>query len=225
MVEKKSFESAMESVFREKHRFFYRGFRDRNVEAPLTFSIIGITCGVFLVELYYTVATPAAAPVELVAYWFIHQPAVMWSIAPFVHRGVLHFGVNVLALVLVSPLEARLSRREFLILLLGTGFIPVYADGIKIVIVSSKPHAAAYGISGFVFGLLGFALVCLGWAYRRDGGLGNWEWIIAGLAVSAPVTVLVDLVTAYPDPLAFNVSHFGGLCIGILLGVVFRGRE
>jgi len=225
MEETKSFEEALESVFREKHRFFYRGFRDRDLEAPLTFTIIGITCGVFLVELYFTVATPAAAPVELVAYWFIHHPAVMWSIAPFVHRGVLHFGVNVLALALVSPLEARLRRWEFLILLFGSGFIPVYADGVKIAVVSSKPHAAAYGISGFVFGLLGFAVVCLFAAYRRDGGLRNWEWIIAALAVSAPVTVLVDMVTAYPDPLAFNVGHFGGLAIGMLLGVLFRAHE
>ncbi len=210
---------ALESFASEPHRFLFRAFVEDEIRTPYTYSIIGLSSGVFLLEGYLTFATAAVSIEQIVAYLFVHHPNLMWPIAPFVHQGLLHFGANIGGLYVVSPLESEISWRQYVLLLVSTGFAPVYADGIKIDLFASTEYAAAYGISGFLYGLLGFGTVHLYRTCQRQSGLSNREWIIVLLGVSAVISVLVDVSTAFPDPLALNIGHLGGVGVGLLLSI------
>lgn len=225
MGEKIGLRDAVQTFASEMHWFLYRAFINEENKAPYTFSIIGVVCGIFLVELYLTITTSAASSRQIVAYLFINYPEPMWAIAPFIHRGLLHFGANVAGLYILSPLESQISRRHYTVLLITAGFIPVYADGVKIALLSTKEHAAAYGISGFLFGLLGFGVVHLYSKYQSHSGLDNREWVIVLLGVSSIVSVLVNLVTAFFDPLALKIGHLGGISVGILFGIYHKWTQ
>ncbi len=141
--------------------------------------------------------------------WALHRHQA-WRLLSYgaLHSGLLHLGMNALALLGLGRItEAVYGGRRFLYLLmlctLGGGLLS-QLSGV----------ALSVGISGGVFGLMG-ALVAYGlWhravlppALREMFGRRLAPWIAVNLALGLPLSGVVD-----------NGCHLGGLVTGALLG-------
>ena len=134
----------------------------------------------------------------------------VWRVltAGFVHVGLAHLSVNVLALLALGVvLEPRLSRTTTLVLV----FVAMLGSALSSLALSAADVSA--GASGAVFGLVGGALVT-GWRARGWGALQ-----LGGLAGAAVALILVDAMgRAHVD--AWN--HLGGLFSGMAFAVVLQ---
>lgn len=189
--------------------------RDKSVEARYTTAVLGLILWFFVLEVALMMNSGAASTHDLVSYFFKYHPWLVWPIAPFLHRGMGHFAVNVLFIYLAAPVEERLSKLQYFGLLFLAGFLPVYAGGLKLVIFGQEPHVAAYGASGFGFGLLGYGLAAqMGTEWRMTPR----QWLIVLGGVAGVIVVLKNSVLAMGDPVALPLGHFGGLLVGISFG-------
>lgn len=189
--------------------------RDKSVEARYTTAVLGLILWFFALEVALMLNYGAASTHDLVSYFFKFHPWLVWPIAPFLHRGVGHFAVNVLFIYIAAPVEDRLSKLQYLRLLFLAGFLPLYADGLKLVIFGQEPHVAAYGASGFVFGLLGYGLAA---QMGNEWQLTPRQWLIVLGGVAGVIVVLKNGVLAMGDPVALHFGHLWGLLVGIGFG-------
>lgn len=184
----------------------------RNRPSPYTrLLILGVSL-IFLLELAVVHFLDAPSVKVLMDYLFIHYPLSMWVLAPFLHRGVGHFAANVGILWLLLPAESYLSDRSYGGLFFGAGVFSTYFGGWYLLMYGSKPNVAFYGISGFVYGLAGFALLYTVFSNR------SWkdaDWITFSIGLSALIVVGIDLLTAIGSPLALNPGHLFGFAFGI----------
>src|SRR5690606_4282942 len=115
----------------------------------------------------------------------------------FLHAGLLHLGMNMLLLWLLSQeLEPALGKARFLVLyatsLLGGSF------GVLVV----SPLSPTVGASGAVFGLMGALVV-----FQLRAHQNPWRSGIGGL-------VLINLVLTFAVPGISIGGHVGGLLAG-----------
>lgn len=176
----------------------------------LTWTVLAVAGWFFAVELAvalrYGVDTAA-----VVSYFFVEHPWVVWPLAPFLHRGVGHVALNLAAVYVAAPVERRLGASRYVALLFAAGYLPVYAEGVKLAVYGNSPNVAAYGISGFAFGLLGYGLVThVGSTWRLTP---RW-WLVVLGGVSAVLAVLQDALLAVGDPVSLHLGHLGGLLVG-----------
>lgn len=119
--------------------------------------------------------------------------------APFLHAGLWHLGLNMLALwILGGLLEPLIGRWRFVAVYLASalsGAVASYAFGSPVVI--------SVGASGAVFGLLGATLVSLR-RLNRD---------VSGVVVLLVINVGIGFVVPNIDWRA----HLGGLLAGLVL--------
>jgi membrane associated rhomboid family serine protease len=151
------------------------------------------------------------------AYSFLNYPEVAWPFSPLLHRNALHLAANVAMLVVLAPVEARLSRRGFLAFVAVTAYFSVLCGAVWSLTFTEKEYVAFYGISGTVFAMAGYGLV----ASVRDYRVGNEltaPLVYMGVAVIGAVGLDVwGLVTA--GPLALNMGHASGGMLGCLAGI------
>lgn len=184
-------------------------------EIRYTSWILFILLGVFVVEVVLMYQSGAESTYQLVSYFFKYYPAVVWPVAPFLHRGIGHFAGNLLVVYLAAPVETRMTKREFGILVLLAGYVAIFADGVKLFLFGSEPHVAVYGASGLGFGLLGYALA------QQLGSI--WEhtprwWVIYVASFTAVGMIVTNLLAAVSNPIAIKLGHLGGFTVGFLLG-------
>lgn len=189
--------------------------RDKSVETRHTTAVLGLILWFFVLEVALMMNSGAANTHDLVSYFFKYHPWLVWPIAPFLHRGIGHFAVNVLFIYIAGPVEERLSKLQYLGLLLLAGFLPVYADSLKLAIFGQEPHVAAYGASAFGFGLLGYGLAA---QMGTEWWLTPRQWLIVLGGVAGVIAVLKNSVLAVGDPAALSLGHLGGLLVGICFG-------
>jgi rhomboid protease GluP len=131
----------------------------------------------------------------------------------FIHAGILHLLLNMLALVSVGrQLEVMLGRVPFLISYLLCGLsgslVSTWWDGTRV----------GVGASGAIFGMFGLLLVVmaleqkLSWKDKR-AMLGNLGFVIA-----------INLGFGMTDGID-NAAHAGGLVAGLILGAVLMLRS
>lgn len=120
----------------------------------------------------------------------------------FVHFGLLHLGLNMVALVFLGrPLEQVFGKVKFLVLYLASAL-----GGSALFLVFARPLAnpnqetIAGGASGAIFGLFGALLVLQLYKVIRAGGL-------------LPILGL-NLVISFLVPGIGWQAHIGGLIIG-----------
>jgi membrane associated rhomboid family serine protease len=123
--------------------------------------------------------------------------------APFLHAGLWHVGLNMLALwVLGGSLEPMLGRWRFVAVYLLSGL-----GGATASYLFSDPGVLSVGASGAVFGLLGAILVALRRLNRDTSGV--------------VVLLLVNVVLGFAFPRIDWRAHLGGFVVGAALTVAF----
>ncbi|MFP5220488.1 MAG: rhomboid family intramembrane serine protease [Actinomycetes bacterium] len=119
--------------------------------------------------------------------------------AAFLHAGVLHLGLNMMALVFLGPpLESALGRGRFLALYLLSAL-----GGSVAAFLLAPPNTLGVGASGAIFGLFGAYYVVV----RK---LGGETGAIVGL-------LAVNLVVTFAVPFIDWRAHLGGLLVGTLV--------
>lgn len=175
--------------------------------APVvTYSIIGVTFVVFLLQLIPGLNVTASllfAPVYMSELAF--EPWRMLT-SVFVHSTgfILHVALNMYTLWIFGQLlEGLLGRGRFLALYLLSGLA-----GSVGVIWLAAPNTAVVGASGAIFGLMGAFLVI----QRRLGGNMTQLLVLVG----------INLVIGFiPGTNIAWQAHVGGLVGGALMGLIF----
>jgi membrane associated rhomboid family serine protease len=151
------------------------------------------------------------------AYSFLNYPEVAWPLSPFLHRDALHLASNVAMLVVLAPVESRLSRRRFLAFVTVTAYLSVLCGAVWSLTFTDKEFVAFYGISGTVFAMAGCGLVASVRDYRVGDEL-TAPLVYMGVAVIGAVGLDVwGLMTV--GPLALNMGHASGGMLGCLAGI------
>jgi rhomboid protease GluP len=137
----------------------------------------------------------------------------------FVHFGLLHFGLNMLAFYNLSrATEPAVGSARFTVAYVVSGIVG-FATSVVWGMVTGARMGLTAGASGAIFGVMG---LILGWLLRRKDP--RWKQfavqavlysMVFGFAVNASnVGVMVN-----------NSAHLGGLACGLLFGLVFGGRR
>lgn len=175
--------------------------------APVvTYSLIGITFAVFLLQL-----VPGLAITDRLLYAGVYSlPGNLepWRMITsiFVHSTglIFHVLLNMYTLWIFGQLlEGLLGRWRFLALYLIAGL-----GGSVGVLWLGDPRVAVVGASGAIFGLMGAFLVI----QRRLGGQTTQLFVLLG----------INLVIGFVP--GFNIAwqaHLGGLAVGALIGFIF----
>ena len=123
--------------------------------------------------------------------------------AAFLHGGLFHLFLNMLALVQLGPvLEAALGRLRFVAL-----YVLSAVGGSVLSYLLSDPRQLGVGASGAIFGLFGAYYVVV----RRMGG--ETRSLVVLLVVNVAITVSVPIIDWR--------AHLGGLVTGALIALAF----
>jgi membrane associated rhomboid family serine protease len=181
----------------------------------VTYALIAANLAVWGVGVLLGLAAGSAAGLTggdaLAALGGLYGPRVAagewWRIltAGFLHAGLLHVGMNMLALfVFGPPLEASLGRLRFSVLYLAS----LVAGSLGALLLS--PNQLTVGASGAIFGLLGALLV------GRPAGIR---------AAGVVPLLLINLVFTVAVPGISIGGHLGGLVGGLVAGGLLFNRQ
>ena len=130
--------------------------------------------------------------------------------AMFVHIGVVHLLVNMYSLWNVGGfVERLLGKPLFAAVYLLTGLAGSFAS------VMWRPSSISAGASGAIFGLFG---VVIGFTFRAREQLPPTT--VQSLRSSIVATLAFNLLFALSTPFLDHAAHLGGLCVGVLAGVM-----
>ena len=199
-----------------------------NAATPITSLLISINVLVFCAELAWQYKSGdkdfsliplggLAAPLVVAGEW--------WRIvtANFLHLGILHLGMNMVALLYLGKfVEYRLGsfRYLFAYLLAGLGSMATitYIDTRWM----TDPHLTV-GASGAIMGMLGTmgAIHLSGWRQAKVGAAARQ---FQAVLFSVGFQLVFDLTNGHTS----IVGHFSGLTIGFLVGMIllsFRTKD
>ncbi len=140
-------------------------------------------------------------------YWRLLTPV-------FLHGGILHLFMNVLALLIWGPIaEYFFTKKRYWLLLLGSGFLGCVAG-------FAFSSSSSVGASGAVFGILGAFL-----SIRSQ----NRAFFDRFFGIQILIYIGISLGMGFLQGSIDNWGHIGGLAGGYLLGLAFgfgpfRGR-
>jgi membrane associated rhomboid family serine protease len=181
-------------------------------------SLIVAVLLVYNAEIVVRLLLDAPAVRVVIAYSFLNYPEVAWPFVPVLNRDALHLGANVLMLVVLAPVESRLSRHGFLVFVAVTAYVSVLCGALWSLTFTEKEFVAFYGISGTVFVMAGYGLVATVRDYRAGEEL-TASLVYMGVAVIGAVRLdLWALVTV--GPLGLNMEHLSGMFTGISIGAI-----
>jgi rhomboid protease GluP len=128
----------------------------------------------------------------------------------FIHFGVAHLVLNMIALVMFGPLVERLfGSVNYLLIYLFAGIAGSLAS------LSWRPEINSAGASGAIFGILGALLA----AQLRAGGTFPTD-ILRPIRNTALLFLGWSVYAALKYKGIDNAAHLGGLAAGFLLGLV-----
>ena len=196
---------------------------------PATKAIIALTLLIFGAQVMSAIAREqfqslllGANPVDDLRFGTLYlvpgdpvvDPMVVLSTEPwrlltacFVHFGIIHFGLNMAALVQLARLaEPAIGSARFIIAYVVTGILGFACTVAHVVLF---PHATfTAGASGAVFGVMG---VILGFLVRRRDP--RWKtWAMQAVFYSLLFGFIIR---------ANNSAHIGGLLVGAAFGALF----
>jgi membrane associated rhomboid family serine protease len=183
----------------------------------VTFTLIGINVGVYLLQLLMgsglsanrgwiyehgvLVSTAVDSSGQLVG--VAHGDWWRLLTATFLHYGLLHLGMNMLVLWFIGPaLEEYFGHWRYLLVYVVSGL----AGSAGALIWS--PNALTVGASGAIFGIMGAAVVL---EARRI-------WVFGGQAMGL---VVINLAISFVIPGVSRGGHIGGLIGGALCALAF----
>jgi len=169
--------------------------------APVSFSIIGVTVGIFMLSMY-----PPAND------WLLQNLAMLgvaidagewWRIftAALLHANFIHIGFNMYALYLFGPrLEQQVGSAPFAAL-----YVAAAATGSLVSYQLGDPTIPSIGASGAIFGLFGAWLVA-SWKMRHTpGGQALFRQLFVLLAINIAIGFMPGIDWR---------AHMGGLLAG-----------
>jgi rhomboid protease GluP len=128
----------------------------------------------------------------------------------FIHFGIAHLVLNMIALVMFGPLVERLyGSVNYLLIYLLAGIAGSLAS------LSWRPEINSAGASGAIFGILGALLA----AQLRAGGTFPPD-ILRPMRNTALLFLAWSVYAALKYKGIDNAAHLGGLAAGFLLGLV-----
>jgi membrane associated rhomboid family serine protease len=146
---------------------------------------------------------------------FLVQPVTMFGTYAFLHGGLIHMGVNMIALFSFgTAIVNRIGQKRFLVVYAISALGGAVGFGLF-----SESSAPMVGASGALFGLLG---VWICWDYLDRRHHGDPLWVTLRALVFLVVYNLVFWLLLQGQ-LAWE-THFGGFVAGWLLAV-FWGRS
>jgi rhomboid protease GluP len=182
--------------------------------SPVTFTLIGVTGFVYLLQLVgqMTLGFDLVLELGLKDNALILGGQIWRLVTPvFIHAGILHLGVNMYSLFALGPAVERFFGPP--------RFLAVYLlSGVSGVIFSlAFSPAASVGASGAIFGLLG-ALATFLYLHQRLFGAGG------GMMLRQLVLVGALNLFASLSPGIDLWGHIGGLVAGITCTLYFGPR-
>ena len=185
-------------------------------DAPAAYALIAICVAAFLAQLG-TGGSIARGGGELVADGGFATPLIdhgeIYRVLTygFLHSGIFHLGLNMLALYFLGTLlEPAIGTGRFL----GIYVLSILGGALGVALI--EPEAGAVGASGGVFGLMAAAFLI-----ARQRGLD-------ALAAQIGFFVLINLVFTFSYPNISIGGHLGGLVAGgaaaMLLALIERRR-
>jgi membrane associated rhomboid family serine protease len=181
--------------------------------AVATYWIIGVTAGVYLLQLL--LATPVTA---LLLFNSAYLEPALGVVEPWralttllVHASWLHIGLNMLALWMIGRvLEPLLGHTRFVVLYLLAGL------GGSVAVTLLAPFTSVIGASGAIFGLFG-ALLVIG---RHIGANITSIAIIIGINFAFPF--VMGLLSGSMAAIQISwQAHLGGLIAGAAVGFIY----
>lgn len=174
--------------------------------------LIAVTVIVFLLQMAFPNVTDALI---LSSSSLISRPwGILTSI--FLHSGLTHLFLNMLALFFFGPLlERRIGSGRFLALYFGSGILAGLAQ------ILVFPGSAVLGASGAVFGLLGALTVIM------PDLVVILLFVPLKIIYVAALFAALDLfpvLTGTSDGVA-HIAHLAGLAIGLAAGFWFREKS
>ncbi len=162
----------------------------------LVFAWVAVTGGFASTQSLVDHGALAGVLVERGQYWRIVTAA-------FLHAGILHLGLNMLALYQVgSFLESLTGTVRYAVIYL----VAMIGSGIAVVLFSY--FDVTVGASGAIFGLFG-ALVALGLRLGKRG---------RSLVMQTLPIIGLNLAFGFAVPHISNAGHIGGLISGFVAG-------
>jgi membrane associated rhomboid family serine protease len=189
-------------------------------EAPVTRGLVAANVLVFLLIAGASGALWHLPGAALIAWGSNYGPLTLgaepWRMlsALFVHGGLLHVGLNMLALWQAGAVVEQLfGRWRFLALYLGAGLLASIAS------LGWRPEINSVGASGAIFGVIAALLVDL--RLRRDLlPRAVFRRMRSGLLSFLGFSLFAGLALPGID----NAAHLGGLVGGALLGYTLAPR-
>jgi rhomboid protease GluP len=146
------------------------------------------------------------------------QDGEWWRLgsALFLHFGVIHLALNLLALWDSGQLVERMyGHARFAGIYFSSGLA-----GNLLSIATNEGSAVSGGASGSIFGVYGALLVFL-WRERTNIHPYEFRWLFWGAAGFAVITIALGLSVTGID----NAAHIGGFMTGILGGIVLAPSD
>ncbi|MGN8026386.1 rhomboid family intramembrane serine protease [Microbacterium sp. 22242] len=175
----------------------------------VTYWILGITSAIGLLQLVPGLDGPITNALHFQAAYLYPSlsgaPFEPWRMLTvlLVHGGLIHLGLNMLALWMIGQqLEPLIGRAKFLVLYLVSGL----AGSVAVALLA--PGMPTVGASGAIFGLFA-ALIVIG----RHLGAN-----VTGMLV----VLAINLVAGFA--MGFNIAwqaHVGGIIAGALIGLIY----
>lgn len=198
-------------------RVFVDRLRARQAYIPVTFGVVGANIAIFAAMLFFG-AGPWHTSSELQLAWGANfgpatQDGQWWRLgsALFLHFGLIHLAMNLLALWDAGRLVERMyGSARFVLLYFAAGL-----GGNLVSLVARGGHAVSGGASGAIFGLYGALLVGL-WQERRHLHPREFRWLFWGGAAFSLGMIVIGGVL----PIIDNAAHAGGLIAGAVAGAV-----
>ncbi|HYG68724.1 MAG TPA: rhomboid family intramembrane serine protease [Anaeromyxobacteraceae bacterium] len=129
-----------------------------------------------------------------------------------VHGGLLHLGVNMLALANVGPAVENLYGRIRLVAILFVGTVGATLGSFWF---TRRPDVPSVGASGGLFALVG-ALLVFGLRHRDVLAAPARDRLVRGMLWVVAVNLAIGFTATFID----NAAHIGGLVTGAALGAV-----
>ncbi|MGN7979112.1 rhomboid family intramembrane serine protease [Microbacterium sp. 22195] len=174
----------------------------------VTYVLLAITTAIGLLQLLPGVGAQITSTLLFNAVYLYPDlsgfPFEPWRLltSVFVHGGILHLGLNMLALwMLGQTLEPMLGRGRYLALYLISGL------GGSVAVALMAPGTSTVGASGALFGMMA-ALLIIG---RHIGA--NVTGILVVLAINFAYGFIVSGIAWQ--------AHLGGLIVGALIALIY----
>lgn len=199
-----------ESPAQRRARRQWRGSIAADGRPLATYAIMAVTTVISVLQMFPGIGPVITLNLRFAGLYLLPEYSFEpWRMltAMFVHGGIWHLLLNMLALWMIGrSLEPMLGRGRYVALYLIGGF------GGSVAVACISPDIATVGASGAVFALMG-ALLVIG---RHIGAN------ITGIAVVLGLNLVVGFV--FSGQIAWQ-AHVGGVLVGALIGFIYARTQ